>query len=731
MITQNQILNNTYQIIGQLGSGGGGIVFKAYHLRLEKYVAIKLIKENVKGVVNERAEADILKRLKHEGLPQVYDFINDGEDVYTVMEFIDGCSLFDEIVSRKKIPYKQALEWAKQLCSAAAYLHTRKPPIIHSDIKPQNIMITSEGKVCLIDFNISSIFDGNIYTIGSSDGYSPPEQYLARAHIKPHLHTSAPAYAANQHTNTEILLDAPEDDATEIITDNCGNDKTEILTDDVKVTIDNSDNLIDSRSDVYSIGAVMYSMVTGMKPNNSRGTVIPLKKIDENIPEAFAYIIEKAMSKEKEKRFPSAVEMLTALNNINKLDKRYKRMALRQQLAFIFCLMLLTGSVISTIAGYRLIQTESADRLDNYIAMLQDISASGNYSDFEVIFSAATSEYPNSIEPYYYKAYMLYSEQNYDEAESCLSEYVISNINGLPDKLQSDTYLMNADILFRREDYQNAAAYYENAIVSNPEKPDIYRDYAISLARIGNTEKAEQVLQVAVNYGLTEDGIYMVTGEIQFMRNEFSAAVDSLKNSIAVTEDDIMKRNAYLLCSRAYKEQYSIDNKNIILENIALLEEALLELPQDMTMQIKEYLTQSYIDYGEVSGNDEYFAKAISLIEDLKYSDKIKSYQLDMNLAVLCDKIGSVERSKELLLDMAAKQEYSMHYYTIYLRLAYCEADIQSRTDINSRDYTEFDNYYLSAEDEYKKYTENGNSDPEMDKLRQLRNEMVSLGWLD
>ena len=98
MIQTNQILNNTYRIEERLGAGGGGIVFKAYHLRLEKYVAVKLIKDNVKDIINRRAEADILKNLKHEGLPQVYDFVNDGDDVYTVMEFIDGSSLFDEIV---------------------------------------------------------------------------------------------------------------------------------------------------------------------------------------------------------------------------------------------------------------------------------------------------------------------------------------------------------------------------------------------------------------------------------------------------------------------------------------------------------------------------------------------------------------------------------------------------------------------------------------------------------
>lgn len=734
MIEINRILNNTYKITERLGSGGGGIVFKAYHMRLEKYVAVKLIKDNIKGAVNERAEADILKRLKHEGLPQVYDFINDGEDVYTVMEFIDGCSLFDEIVKRRKISYKQSLEWSKQLCAAAAYLHTRKPPIIHSDIKPQNIMITSEGKVCLIDFNISSVFGGGIYTVGSSDGYSPPEQYIAKAD-KIQVQKSAAAVKAG--SDTELLID---DDRTEIISD----DATEIIFEDDKTEIiseitnkKSSDNvhisdssILDARSDVYSIGAVMYSMITGMKPNNSRRTVKPLKKIDENIPDAFVYIIEKAMNKEKEKRFASAEEMLKALNNIGRLDKRYKRMAFRQQIAIVFCLLLLTGSAISAIAGSRLMKIESADRLDGYISRMQEISMSEDHSDFESIFLTVTNEYPDSVEPYYYKALIIYKDKDYQRAEEYIAENLLDNISALPQDMQSDTYLILADILFRQEKYSEAAEYYENAIAYNPEGADIYHDYAISLARLGNTEKADEIMQLAINHGLTEDGVYMVTGEIQFMQGDYPASVESLKSGIDIASDDTLKRNAYLLCSRAYKEQYGTGNEEIILTNISLLEESLLNLPQDMTMQLREYLAQAYIDYGEVSGRTEYYAKAVTLLEDMKRLGW-SNYQTEMNIAVLCDKVGNTLACKQLLLEMSENPEYEPYLFMIYTRLAYCEASIQGQKDINERDYSEFSDFYDLAADAYKVYTENGGSDPEMDKLTQLRNEMANLGWLD
>ncbi|MCM1577921.1 MAG: protein kinase [Ruminococcus sp.] len=739
MIEPTQTLNNTYRIISRIGSGGGGIVYKAYHLRLEKYVAVKLIKEEIKGAVNERAEADILKGLKHEGLPQVYDFIVDGEDVYTVMEFIDGSSLFDEIVKRGKIPYKQALLGACQLCAAAAYLHTRKPPIIHSDIKPQNIMITSEGNVCLIDFNISSVFGGGLYTVGSSDGYSPPEQYIAKAEAAAMRRSPAPVHSPDaEDDKTEI---GSADDKTEISSDG---GKTEIADNDETVLLseirENSDNtedrhtvsstVLDARSDVYSIGAVMYSMITGLKPANSRKVITPLKKIDPNIPEALCYIIEKAMSREKKDRFSSAGEMLKALNNINKYDKRYKRIAAGQQAAYILCLALLAGSAVSAVSGYRLMRNEADERLSGYISELHELSGNYDFEGFEELFNKTLSEYPESIEPHYYKAYMLYSEKNYTEAREYIEKNLTENIGKLPRQMQAETYLLSANIFFKLDNYEKAAECYDNAVAYGSENADAFRDYAICLARSGDVEKAASVLEIARSHGLAEDGIYMVTGEIRFMRGEFSEAAESLINGIKITADNELKRNGYLLCSRAYRELYGTQGERAVLENISLLENSLTDLPQDMTMQLREYLAQGYIDEGEISGSGEYYSKAVNLLLDMKKLGW-SNYQTEMNIAVLCDKIGSTDTAKRLLIEMSETPEYELHYFTIYTRLAYCEADIQSKLDTAERDYSQFDEYYKAAAKWYEVYTANGSSDPEMDKLTALRNEMSALGWLD
>ena len=162
----------------ELGSGGGGTVYKAYHERLQKYVVVKEIKERVKGILESRAEADILKELKHANLPQVYDFLEINGEIYTVMDFVPGESLDKALDHNGPFDSKTVYKWALQLADALKYLHSQNPPVIHSDIKPANVMLTPKGDICLIDFNISLAFDEGMLTSAViSGGYSPPEQH--------------------------------------------------------------------------------------------------------------------------------------------------------------------------------------------------------------------------------------------------------------------------------------------------------------------------------------------------------------------------------------------------------------------------------------------------------------------------------------------------------------------------------------------------------------------------
>ena len=347
MFEKGQILENKYEIIEHIGTGGGGIVYKANQLGLNRFVAIKQIKTEVIGVLEDKSEADVLKDLKNNYVPTVFDFINNNGQIYTVMEYVEGQSFQQLLDEGKKFSQKKIIKYAHQLCEAVDYLHSRKRPVIHSDIKPANIMLTSDDNICLIDYNISLFVDGNENAIGVSDGYSPPEQYGITAFkadktvVGTIIDNNTVASISDMETlidfdiqqlnsDNETLIDNEElpanPDGATLIDDNYGSTKVLISqeSNSTKTMIDNvtpeSETVrkinsvsikrkVDKRSDIYSIGASLYHIALGKKPAISTGSVVPSSNATGRISESFAAIIDKAMQKNSAKRFHSAEQM--------------------------------------------------------------------------------------------------------------------------------------------------------------------------------------------------------------------------------------------------------------------------------------------------------------------------------------------------------------------------------------------------------------------------------------
>lgn len=173
-------IDNTYEIIEKIGAGNGGTVYKAYHRNLNKYVVLKKVNTDIQDLMNTRTEVDVLKNLKHTCLPQVFNFVEDNGSVYTVMEFIPGKSFKQYLDAGTVFPERSIIIWMKQIAATLAYLHNQNPAVIHSDLKPGNIMLMPNGNICLIDFNISfSLGGGAAYVTGYTPGYAPPEQIAA------------------------------------------------------------------------------------------------------------------------------------------------------------------------------------------------------------------------------------------------------------------------------------------------------------------------------------------------------------------------------------------------------------------------------------------------------------------------------------------------------------------------------------------------------------------------
>ena len=263
-----QTLDERYQILERIGEGGMALVYKALDHRLNRYVAVKIMRD-------EMAEDDELRRrftteahavamLSNPNIVAVYDVSHSDVLEYIVMEYVDGVTLKYYMERKGAISWREVLHFSRQIARALAHAHERG--IIHRDIKPKNIMLLRDGTVKVADFGIAAleneIHENNGEAIGS-------------------VHYIAPEQARGESP--------------------------------------------DARSDLYSLGVVMYEMLTGRKPFNGdtvgeiamkhmNMTPIPPHSIIPGIPDDLEAITLRAMSPNIEERYQSARELLTDLD---------------------------------------------------------------------------------------------------------------------------------------------------------------------------------------------------------------------------------------------------------------------------------------------------------------------------------------------------------------------------------------------------------------------------------
>jgi len=287
-------LYRTYQIEEELGSGGSGAVYKAWHTRLCKHVVIKVGKDSTPAAKKvHRNEVEALKNIKSLNIPQVLDFFTDGAFSFTIMEYIEGES-FDKLLKQEQYFTKhQVTEWYIQLASALQTIH--KHDVYHRDIKPSNIMLTTNRDICLIDFNSAFVGGNNTGVISRSMGYASPEQYEYFKFCKSILTGTSEIHI--DHIETALLI----------------NDCKTIPVAGIKKPPYCGAYGIDWKlSDIYSLGATMYHFLTGKRPPVKADEVARIPQLP-GYPEMILCIIEKSMRTDPAERFFSADELSGAL----------------------------------------------------------------------------------------------------------------------------------------------------------------------------------------------------------------------------------------------------------------------------------------------------------------------------------------------------------------------------------------------------------------------------------
>lgn len=329
-----QIIASTYELREKIGSGGAGVVYLGEHVRLGKPVVLKADRRTLSTKPEVlRREVDALKNLSHTYIPQVYDFVVEGDTVYTVMDYIEGESLDRPLARGERFSQVQVIEWACQLLEALCYLHSRPPHgILHSDIKPANIMVTPQGDIRLIDFNIAlALGESGSVRVGYSRGYASPEHYGVD-------YSSRPA----------------DEDATELLVDR----STQVSQGPrSRTTAGGRTVLLDVRSDVYSLGATLYHLLGGQRPAQDAQEVTPLT--GPGISPAVSAILQKAMAPDPEQRYQTAEEMLEAFRHLHDNDPRTIRHRRQNSILTAVFLALFLAGGLCTFAGLK--QTQEAE----------------------------------------------------------------------------------------------------------------------------------------------------------------------------------------------------------------------------------------------------------------------------------------------------------------------------------------------------------------------------------
>lgn len=257
---RSHILQGRYEIIGRLGQGGMGTVYMARDQRLaNRACVVKKLRDDFFRLEDQKKaeemferEAHVLSQLDHPNIVHVLDYFEEEDGYFLVMEYVEGRDL-STILQQRQSPFEesQVVDWACQICDVLEYLHEHDPPVIYRDLKPSNIMFDVKGRVKLVDFGIARAFDpGSEGTHVVSAGYSPPEQYWGEA---------------------------------------------------------------DTRSDVYSLGATCYYLLTGVQPE-ALHSVSP-KLMNPQVSLALDQVVLKATAQNPLDRYQSAKEMKAALRS--------------------------------------------------------------------------------------------------------------------------------------------------------------------------------------------------------------------------------------------------------------------------------------------------------------------------------------------------------------------------------------------------------------------------------
>lgn len=651
------VLGGKYEILKKIGQGGMSVVYLAMDSHLNKQWAVKEIKkgknQDTKTLLKSlQMEANILKMVDHPVLPRIVDIINYKGTVFVVMDYIEGRPMSEVLKLEGPQPQEKVVEWAKDLCSALDYLHSMNPPIIYRDMKPSNIMLKPDGKVKLIDFGTAKEFDveslADTTALGTR-GYAAPEQF-------------GDARGRGIH-------------------------KT------------------DARTDIYSLGATLYHIVTGKNPSEPPYVIKPIREWNPLLSGGFEKILNKCTMPNPEERYQNCAELLYDLNHYEELDDAFRKACFKKMRSFLVFAGLTIFSLGFTLFGYIGNEREKRQNYEHLMREGFNYTIQGNYEDAVETYTTAITDIDGSRNTAYIDLLNLYI--NYmDDAETGLSRvtyYIDQGYKGID---EDQTLLLNVamDYFDVVKDYKSGAYYFN--LLDKDEHPEAEYYSAIALAMgelnvdytdlLKNLESFEELndnstisINKLMNYRLL---CIVYSRNLKQMDDAATHLIEAAQKGLTTLEeyeDDSVKA-----------EYYTIYNQYMSLAYQHLGDEYSLS----DTEKAQEYYTSALecCDFilGMVSQSEDTTIGRITdeKLREAKYCQKAEIYESLQDYDKACEVYEKAE------------EEYgtrSIDLYTGHLSLL-CTMEEMKTTDIEEWDYEKLHDLYqrgsevLKIENDYR-----------------------------
>lgn len=639
----------SYEIIELIGKGGMSEgVYIAKHIRLHNFWAVKQIK--LPDNISEHRimeEANILRELDWINIPKIVDIYHENGYLFMVQEYVSGQTLSKYILTNEDdIEEEIIIEIARQLCDTLNYLHSRKNPIIYRDLKPDNIIMDTNGIIKLLDFGIakknssSNLIDDISF---GTDGYAAPEQYV---------------YTYDFNKN---IYDKSK--------------KREFIR-------------TDEKTDIYSFGATLYDLVTKeitktrsyKKQNKIQkliGEINPnIARVvfnKENISEGLKYIIKRCMEYDPDKRYKSINEIKKDLQNIQQLSKEIKNKSkkhLLKKISIVIIILLVTsGAFIS----FKKIQNYKENKFKITISEISKEIKSGNYLSGEKQLKNLIENNPKKLDSYKILFQSYIDKGQYtkviEESKENIQE---GNYDEELLHIVGDAHLLN-------EDYIGAISIYKNILNENPSYFEVKKNLCIALVRIGSEEEALKTLN-SLKEEHNDSSIEYLFAEIEYSRKDYNKAIEYAESAI---NGNSKIGRYYLFLAEIYreKEEYKkeIEIFSRMMENVEDTSEILInQLIGDsfqrlyMKTKEKEYLTKSFEHYNKIiEGGFDSPELRISLGRVYRLNRDFKKSEENIQKAIDMDK----------------------SFGSAYIQMAYLYIDEENSKGISRKDYSRAEQY--------------------------------------